>query len=199
MMLSEESVRLGRELDDDATLALALLHNGMALGARAIQSYAQGMVSDAHDDAERAIAVLEECLMRFRRLGDVRHVAIAAMILGRTCRLTGDHARSMVLLREAVLTMRAVNDQANIVDALGGLAYAALAQGESRQAARWLAAAQALRHALGMRYSARDRAYDESIHEALHRLMTASEFDAAYADGQAMSLDQVLAEIVATP
>jgi hypothetical protein len=100
-------------------------------------------------------------------------------------------------LREAVVTLRAVGDQANAVDALGGLAYAATALGVSRQAVHWLAASQALRHAVGMRYSARNRAYDQDLRETLERRMTAAEYDEAYAAGAAMSLDQVVAEIVA--
>jgi hypothetical protein len=48
-----------------------------------------------------------------------------------------------------------------------------------------------------MRYSARNTAYDLSIHEALLRQMTASELDEAYAAGEAMNLDQVVADIVA--
>jgi predicted ATPase len=188
LMLSDESVSLGRQLDDDATLALALLHQGMAFGAQALLSGARG-------DAERAIVVLEECLMLYRRLGDVRQIATAATVLGRTSRLTGDHARSAALLREAVVTLSAIGDQANLVDALGGLAHAAMAQGKSKQAARWLAAGRALRHALGMRYSAPNNAYDLNIREALQRQMSASEFDEAYAAGAAMSLDQVLAEL----
>ncbi|HZO30988.1 MAG TPA: helix-turn-helix domain-containing protein [Chloroflexota bacterium] len=190
LMLSEASVRLGRELDDEPTLAAALLHQGMALGA-------QVLVSGSQYDLDRAVSVLEESLMCFRHLEDVRHIAIAATVLGRTLRLTGDHARAAALLREAVLTLGAVGDQANMVDALGGLAHAAMALGESRQAAHLLAASRALRNALGMRYSARNTAYDLSIHEALLRQMTASELDEAYAAGEAMNLDQVVADIVA--
>jgi tetratricopeptide (TPR) repeat protein len=185
LALSEESVRLARELDDDATLAAALHHQGMALGAHVL-------VSGRQDDLDRAVAVLEECLLLFRRVGDVRQIATAATVLGRTLRLTGDHARSAVLLREALVTLRAVGDQANLVDALGGLAHAAMSLGESRQAVQWLAASQALRHALGMHYSARNSAYELSIRETLQRQMTAAEFDDAFARGESMSLDQLL-------
>jgi hypothetical protein len=119
------------------------------------------------------------------------------MVLGRLSLPTGDRTRAAALLREAVVTLRAIGDQANLVDAVAGLAHAAMAQGESRQATHWLAAGRALRHALGMRYSAPNNAYYLSIREALQRQMTASEFDEAYAVGEAMTLDEVLAEILA--
>jgi non-specific serine/threonine protein kinase len=182
-LVSESCVTLARQLEEDATIAFVLRHLGMLLGPLG--------------ETERAISVLEECLMRYRRLGDVRHVAIAATVLGRIIQPTGDHTRASALLREAVLTVSAIGDRANLVDALGGLAYAAMVQGEAQQAAQWLAASQTIRRALGMRSSAPNQNYDQSIHESLQRQLTASELDAAYAAGAAMSLDQVVAEILA--
>jgi len=196
LMLSEESICLSRALDDEPTLAVALLHNGMVLGAHGMVLGAQGLASGPRGEVDRAVSVLEECLVRFRGLGDVRQIGITAMVLGRTCRLTGDHARAAALLREAVLTLSAVGDQANLVTSLGGLAHAALSQGDSQHAVNWLAAAQALRQTLGMRYSARDQVYELSVRDALQRRMTASEFDQAYAAGEAMSLDDVLARVM---
>ena len=76
-------------------------------------------------------------------------------------------------------------------------AHAALSHGDAPHATIWLSAAQALRQTLGMRYSPLDHAYELSVREALQRQMTASEFDEAYAAGAAMSLDQVVAEVVA--
>jgi non-specific serine/threonine protein kinase len=189
VQLSEASVQLARVLDDDTTLAHVLHHHGMAMGAWVL-------VSGSQDALDEAVSVLEESLMRYRRLGDVRQIATTATVLGRTLRLTGDHTRAAAVLREAMVTLSAVRDRANMVDALGGLAYAAMALGESRHAARWLAASQALREALGMRYSARNRAYDQSISEALQREMGVSAFDETYNAGATLTLDQILAEIV---
>jgi hypothetical protein len=150
-----------------------------------------------HGEPDRALSALEESLARFRRLEDVRYIAIAATVLGRRILMAGDHARAALLLRDCVLTLRAVGDQGVMVDALGSLARTAQAQGEARQAVRWFAAALTLRQSLGMRNTARNHADDLSLREALQSQMTASEFDEAYAAGEAMSLDQVLAEIVA--
>jgi hypothetical protein len=183
LALSEESVRLSHELGDEATLSFALLYYGMVLGATG--------------EPDRAVHVLEDCLTRFRRLGDVRQIGITAMVLGRTCRLTGDHVRAASCLHEAVATLRMVGDLANLVTALAGLAHAAMSLGDAPHATVWLSAAQTLRQSLGMRYSPRDHTYELSVREALERQMTASAFDEALAAGAAMSLEQVVAEVVA--
>jgi predicted ATPase/transcriptional regulator with XRE-family HTH domain len=185
LMLGEESLRLGSKLADETVIAFALLSHGVTL--------------HHHDERDRAVSVLDESLGRFRQLGDARYIAITTTMLGRIILVAGEHERAAVMLREAVLALKAVGDQGFLVEALAGCARVAQVQGELGRAVMWLAASVALREALGMSCPAPTHKQDLSFRASLQAQLTAAEFDENYALGEAMSLDQVLAEIVAAP
>ena len=86
-----------------------------------------------------------------------------------------------------------VGDQRFIVITLRCLAHVSQAQGEPRQAAQFFAASEALREALGMDRPPQNRANDPIFRAWLREQLSASEFDEAYAAGEAMTLDEVLA------
>src|SRR5262249_4897913 len=67
LTLGEASLRLGHAVADEEMIALSLFHLGIVL-------------RHTHRTA-RALAILDECVGRFRRLGDVRYAAIAATML----------------------------------------------------------------------------------------------------------------------
>jgi hypothetical protein len=146
-------------------------------------------------DTARAVTVLDECVLRYRLRGDARYAAIALTMLGWAVLEAGEHDRAAVVFRESVQALRAVGDQAFIVYGLRGLAHVSHALGDARRAAQVFGASQALRTALGMRKTPLTTANDLSLRASLERHLPASEFTRAYAEGEAMGLDQVLAEI----
>jgi len=148
-------------------------------------------------EVDRALLVLNESLGHFRRLGDTRCIAITTTMLGWAALEAGEHERAALLLREGVLELAAVGDRGFLVEALAGVARIAEAHGEPGRAVSWLTAADALRVALGMRHPQRNQADNRAFLQALRRQLSVSEFDDAYAAGDAMSLDDLLADIVA--
>jgi predicted ATPase/transcriptional regulator with XRE-family HTH domain len=185
LRLSEESLRLSHALADERLIAFGLLNVGVAW------LYL--------DESSRSVTFLDECVLRYRQLGDVRRAAIASTMLGRAALEAGEHDRAALFLREGLIGLKVVVDLGFIVVALMGLSHVCQAQGELRRAAQLFGTAEALRTALAMRPPPRDRAGEQMLLASLREQLTASEFDEAYAAGEAMSLDQVLAEIVGAP
>jgi non-specific serine/threonine protein kinase len=102
--LTQESLKLARELDDQQAIAATLCNLGWI---RRLQS-----------DFARSIACLEEALSRFRDLGDERGTALALLHLGVTTYMDVDRAQGIRLTTESLDRLRA----------LGDLRWAALAQ-----------------------------------------------------------------------
>jgi tetratricopeptide (TPR) repeat protein len=182
LSFGEDSLRLSHESGDAALIAWALLQYGIAL-------------RDA-DQADRAMLILDESLRRHRELGDSRCSAIASTMLGWAALEAGESARAARCLRDGAIELHAVGDLGFIVFALRGLAYVSQAMGESRRAATVFGAAEALRTTLGMSQPSRNLARDRVFVAALQEQMAPSEFDEAYARGEAMNLDELLASVV---
>ena len=84
-------------------------------------------------------------------------------------------------------------DKAGLFAALESLAVAALAQGKKEHAARLVGGVEALREALGLPAPDWWRRPSERIAEAVRAASLEQEFAAAWAQGQAMTLEQAVA------
>jgi tetratricopeptide (TPR) repeat protein len=184
LLLCEQSLSLSRELADDAMIAFALLNLGVGL------RFAQ--------QTARAVTVLDECLRRYRGLGDVRYIAIASAMFGWAMLEAGEHDRAAPILRGALRDLRVVGDQRFIRSSLRALAHIAHVRGEPRRAVLLFSAGEALRTALGMRHTQRESENSQRFLASLRAELTPAEFDETVAAGEAMTLDQVQAEIDAS-
>jgi DNA-binding CsgD family transcriptional regulator len=109
----------------------------------------------------------------------------------------GDHARATALLKERLILARQLRDRWNLPDAIEGLAWVASAAGRAARAARLYAAGEALRQAsgtvlLGERHSRRERRL-----AALRAAVGEPHFVAAWAEGDALSLEDAVADALA--
>jgi predicted ATPase/transcriptional regulator with XRE-family HTH domain len=185
LLVGEECLKLAHELADETLITFGLLNVGVA--------------SHRARETARAVTLLDECARRYRQLGDARYAAIASTMLGWALLTAGEHNRAGRILRENLVTLRVVGDQRFIVITLRNLAHIAQAQGEPRQAARLFAASEALREALAMDRPPQNQANDPIFRASLQEQLSASEFDEAYAAGETMTLDEVLADIDEAP
>jgi hypothetical protein len=80
-----------------------------------------------------------------------------------------------------------------LAECLEGLAAVAIGQGEAGQAARLSGAADALRQALGAPIPLVDRPSQEATVRAARAMLGTPAFDAAWAAGAALTLDQAVA------
>jgi tetratricopeptide (TPR) repeat protein len=179
----EEGLALFRELDHKWGIAESL----NALGHLA---YGQG-------DQERARALLEESMALTRGPGEKRLLAHALAVRGLVALAQGQHAQAAILYKESLALHQELHYQWGIAWDLEGLARAATPPGASSSAlahgARLLAAATALRAATGSPRRPGEQADYERTVAALRNALGAAPFEAAWAEGQALTLDQAVA------
>jgi tetratricopeptide (TPR) repeat protein len=218
--LLEESLALGRELDDawgiadalhvlaglaqaqgDYARAAALWEEGLALRERVrdpwLIAYLLANLGDnvrVQGDARRAEALYHEALSLRRAVGDTRGVAGCLFFLGWLAQERGDYGQARALYAESIPLFQSVGVAWTVAYMLGGLAGIACAWGQEERAVWLYGAATALRDAVGGatfpdRLAARDR--DIS---ALRSALGEEAFAAAWAAGQALPLDQAIAE-----
>ena len=136
----------------------------------------------------------EEGLALCRELGDHRNTSMSLFILGMVEFDRGDLGRGAALFEEGARISRELGDR------LGGLYYVwgfgklSALRGRPLRAARLWGAAEALREQMGMALSHLDLAasgYEQDL-AAVRSALAEASFDAAWAEGRAMSLEQAI-------
>jgi len=182
----EESVALFREVGDLNGLALALVQ--------------LGIVARLEGNHTRARALFVESLALGREVGDKGNTSEALQRLGEVLRDQGDYERALALFQESVALARSLEQKENIARGLVGVGGVASAVRQAERAARLLSAAETLLDAIGLSLAAWPEVhadYERYVAAARAQLDEAT-FAAAWAEGRAMSLDQVVAEALNT-
>jgi predicted ATPase/transcriptional regulator with XRE-family HTH domain len=175
-----DSLALMRETGDQRGIAVALLNLGEA-------ALYQG-------DLERADAALSEGLALFRQLGDRASIAVGMANLGTVARKRGGGTEAVALGREALALYRELGDQPQCAEGLEQLAKTLGAAGQGERAARLLGAAASLRGTLGAPLPAHERADIEQATAAARVTLGEEAWEAAFAAGRALSLEEAIAE-----
>ncbi len=177
--LQEESLAIRRELGD---------RRGMAstLGNLAVVAAVQG-------DYAAARVLQEESLALFRELGDRGGIATALVNLGTVSQEQGDYAGARGRYEESLVLYRELGDRRGIVQTLEDLATLAAAGGLARRGARLWGAAERLREEIGAPLSPNDlRRQEQQVAAARTALSDDAPFDAAWAEGRALTLEQAM-------
>jgi predicted ATPase/DNA-binding SARP family transcriptional activator/DNA-binding CsgD family transcriptional regulator len=178
--LYEVSLALLQELGDHAHSATVLIN--------------LGYIALAKGDAKRAMALSEEAVTLVRKQRHRRFLASALAVLGWATLLQGDHREASALHKESLVLCRALGSSRGIIKRLEELACCAAARAETERAARLCGAAQSLREVV-------DRGYVSPKHDRLQSLylesarsqFDAAIWDAAFAEGKAMDLEEAVA------
>jgi predicted ATPase/class 3 adenylate cyclase len=176
---SEEALTIFRQLGDKANIAL-LLSN-------------LGEVWQLRQETDRAAALYEEGLTLFRELGDKRNTAATLVTLAEAEVARGNLARAEALLRESLQAAGEVEDKEGTARGLEAAAALATARGALATATRALAAADALREAIGAPLPAVYRPERDRILADSRRALGGPAFAGAWAAGRGLSAIQVLA------
>jgi hypothetical protein len=138
--------------------------------------------------------LLEESLTLFRELGNRNGVAGALCALGRFALTQGDMAQATTCFAESLVLFAGVLGKKGAAAAcLEGLARVAGAQAQPKRAARLFGAAEAVRAQFAApRSLAAHTPYDHDI-TIVQAQLDAVIFEAAWAEGRALSLLQALA------
>jgi predicted ATPase len=215
-----EGLALARALGDDALLARALLGAGNvardsgelpAAAAYLEESLAvyrsvgqpwgiaaaQGSLANValeHGDLLGAEALYAGRRALSRELRDPGATGGALLGLATVARRRGAHARARALYQEALALYLKVGQPAAAAACLEGVAWARAAQGHDEPAARLLSAADPALSAIGTSVPPTDRMTLEREVAAVRSRLGEAAFAAAWAAGQAMTLEQAVAD-----
>lgn len=153
---------------------------------------------------DRAAHLLEESLHLCQQLGDKWGLAIAFGSLGWLALRQRDFAEMRAMLRESLSVRMETGDKGGVAWCLEKLAEAAILQGgvassasrveEFQLAARVFGAAAALRAPLGSVIDPADKPEYERMISGLRTALGEEAFTSAWAEGQAMALEQAITE-----
>jgi predicted ATPase len=120
--LFEASLTLGRQLEDPASVGLAL--------------HGVGVIAQTESDYAQAHTHFDESLRLFRELGDTEEIAWSVFHLGALAWYQGDAARATTWLEESLAYFGALGDIWSSAWSYRLLGYVARAQGDLAQATR---------------------------------------------------------------
>jgi tetratricopeptide (TPR) repeat protein len=150
-----------------------------------------GILTRVEGDFTRSRALVAESLDLAREVGDRALTGAMLLNIGWLARVEGDVGRAESLIKESLTSLRAIDDQAGLAAAVGFSGVLAISRGAHRRGARLLAAV-VQRHVRPVWVPPHDRrAYEESI-AAARTALGERAFVAAWAEGQAMTLDQAV-------
>jgi predicted ATPase/DNA-binding CsgD family transcriptional regulator len=141
----------------------------------------------------RAIELGEQALAMSRSLGELWVRGFALNYLGQATWLAGDRTRGEALAREAAACKHALDDRNGLAIVLETLAWMATELGQHERAANLLGAAERVRHETSQTLIELFRAQHEQSASAARQGLGNTSYDAAFARGRAMTIDDGVA------
>jgi non-specific serine/threonine protein kinase len=161
-----------------------------------------GTVLLLQGEHELAVPRFEEGLALARRIGDRTGIYNALYTLAQVALVQGKLEVAIGSFEEGMSLSEEMGDRANVAYCLEGLATAAGAQGEAERAARLFGAARGLLETIGVpvwtSYKPDRSLYERTMNDLRARLGEAV-FEAAEADGRAMTPEQAVEYALAGP
>ena len=216
----EEAIALHKELGDETGAASALANLGHAAlhgryrermrafveeaealmrgelddDVRAFMGFVRTSAAMEEGDYELAVARLEESLALCRELGNLQDTPQYLFPLGMLELSRGNLDRGAAMVEESARITRELGDRLGDAYWVWGLGKVAAMRGKPVRAARLWGAAEALREQLGMSLSPFDldqSGYEQDLAAVISALSEAA-FEAAWAEGRAMSPEQAI-------
>jgi non-specific serine/threonine protein kinase len=183
--LLEEALALARAAHDQPNIALILDHLGVV-------AWGQG-------DAERAVPFWEEALALHRVSGDTWGASISLSYLGMVAGQRGEFVAAEALHRESMELRWAMATKEDVAHCLANFAALAAARGQYERATRLFGAADAVQTAIGNTLKEPERTFYEQATATARAGLDERAFSAAWAAGQALRLEEAVAEALAAP
>jgi tetratricopeptide (TPR) repeat protein len=177
---AEAGLAIFRELGDQPGMAQAL--NMLGELARTVGDYG------------RAREVYEECLVISQKTGEKMRQAMSSGNLGYVAFHEGDFERARDLNASRLKQMYEIGANLASADGLAGAAGPLARLGEPIKAARLLGAADALIGGLGIDHQMGDEFEFVTYAAEVRAMLDEATFETAFAEGQAMSLDEAVAD-----
>lgn len=152
----------------------------------------QGILASHQQDYERAAALLEEGLSVLREMGD--HVAVARGLRGQgqVAFHQGDFELATTYLNEGLAIAHGGGARLELAQFLEGLAAVACQQGQLRRSCLLLGFSEQLRSAISIPLSVAEQVDYEGCLAAVRANLDGEVFAESWAEGRAMTLEQVV-------
>ncbi|MFL5732354.1 MAG: tetratricopeptide repeat protein, partial [Chloroflexia bacterium] len=151
-----------------------------------------GDLTRSEGDYERALEVYETFLTRAREADARLLIATAWHRLGQMAHLQGDLAKASTLLQDSLKMHREAGNKHGIAECLAALAGVSASQGHPNRAVRLFGAADALLERLMAPLTPADRTQYDTDLAATRSQLDAPTWQAAWAEGRALTLDQAI-------
>jgi non-specific serine/threonine protein kinase len=175
----EEALALARQLDDGNGAGWALLN--------------LGILANADGDEVRARSLLDDGLASFRTIGDKSGTAVTMGYLGYLAGTNGDIAQARALIRESLILLREIGHRPRLVWNLWYQGDLHVRQGAPAAGVRLIAAATAARPNWQACFiNPYVTTTFASTAELAQSQLGRDRFAAAWAEGQAMTLEQAI-------
>ena len=223
--LADEGLALWRELGDPRGIAVAMARRGVMAIWQGDHARAEALLTEARalfrqtggeaasgiehpiaaflaqavqeqGDHERARALYEESLVEAQSRGDRHAAAYSRRHLARLGLQRGEPERATELVKEGLPPLMELRDKRCTPAALEVMAYALGRREQPSDAARLFAAAQAIRDETGMPLMRTEQSTQERERAALEARLGREAFDAAWAEGRSMTLEQAVSYAV---
>jgi predicted ATPase/DNA-binding CsgD family transcriptional regulator len=160
-----------------------------------------GLIAISRGEMQRAEALHEEALELFRGMRDVQGMGHCLNNLGLGAVVQGDYGKASRYLRENLRLAQESDYKLAILYSLFGLGHVAASREQPTHAARLWGAAQAIEETFGIRLSplARTGTNYEGHQAAARSQLDEAAWEAAWAEGKAMTLEQAIEYALATP
>lgn len=174
----------------------AQMNNPRGIG---ITTSGLGEVALRQGQLEKATELLERSLALRREIGDRWGIATSLGSLGWVAMLRRDYERAIACLNESMTIRRDIGDKGGLAWCFEKLAEIALLKAEMPRAARIFGAAASLRASLHSVVDPADQPHYEAMIEQLRAALGDEIFAALWAEGQAMTPDQIIAYVLPAP
>jgi hypothetical protein len=180
MPIVEESLALFRELNHLPGIAQAL--------------NIIGEIARFSGDDDYARRAYEECLAVSQQTGEARRIIFIYNNLTFIALHEGEAERARDLGRQGLQLARAINNRLQLATALAQLAGAIGALDQPQQAARLLGASERAMERLGAFHQPNDKREIDGIIASVHAQLDEATFQAAWAQGRELTLEQAVAQ-----
>ena len=177
--LLEQSLAIKRELGDDWLIANSVGNLGLIAGYQ--------------NDYAAAYTLHQESLAISRALNEMGGMAIESGNLGHAAMHLGKLEEAQARQGESLKLFEEVGDKDGLTECLERFAMLANANANFRRAAQLFGAASVLRKETGTSLMPAERAEYDSELSATRAQLDVATFEAAWAEGQAMTLEQAIA------
>ena len=176
--LYEQSLVLKRELGDKGGMSASL--NNL------------GAVAKEQGDYPAARTLYEQSLALRRELGDKWGITLSLSNLGAVAQEQGDYQAARALYEESLVLKRELGDRKGIAECLVGLGGVAVGVGQVGRGAMLLGAVEGMLQGMSAVLDREDLLpYERSVQQA-RALLREEEFEQAWQDGRAMSVEAAI-------